>query len=366
MEATVRSSHLHLPFNNPFTDGPVLDSTTATIYEVKLHINPVLKYMLEQDDDDDKLNWDVLESPKEAHIMQGKTAKPFSARHSCATFPRIDRLYLLSPYLPSPIEVRGTSKSGAVTCGDVLTYIHDYMKEKLSRPIYESLSKQRRAKVDATYHYNRSVKSGPDLGTGIRRGDFLEEYTVFEGLEVDDEYVRSALELGKLPKGEEGNKLKQRPMVGHLVLRLEHREGDDIPVPEPIEPETSRSPRTKSEDLSDEGSEDDDAPVVYAPVRKGKGKKGKRNIAYQPQPYVGYPPPPPGMIPVQPGMGGQPYGQPVAYAAPAGYVQQGQYLMPMQGYVPGQSPAMAQYQLPPGGHGYPGLGSPLPGQRPIR
>jgi hypothetical protein len=341
-------------------DGPVLDATTATILGVKVQINPVLCHLSEQEDAE-RLSWNVLESVKEAHVIEDGKAKHWTGRGSAATWPRLDRLYLLSKYLPGPVEIRGTSKSGAVTCEDVLNGIHEYMREKLPRTVYQTINKQKRLKVDATYHYNRSLKSGPDLGDGVRRGDFLEEYTSFDGLEDDPDYVRTALGLGKMTRADRQEKtpsgrLKQRPMVGHMVLKLEHREGEDVVVPE----ESEASPQSTTNELED--SEDEDEVPVNHKRSKGKKRAGG-NIGYKVEQQHGHQPPmmyPPGVVPG---------GAPLMYA-PQGYVpvqqmqqQQPQYVMPVHGYVPAASPAMAQYQLSPNMQGYPSLGTPLPGQR---
>jgi hypothetical protein len=319
----------------------------------------------------------VLDTVKEAHLMQGSEAKSWKGRDASATFPRINRLILHSNHLPGAIEVVGTSKSGAVTCADVVTTIHEFVKEKLPRQVYDFVNRSKRAKLDAMYHFNRSGKPGtpgPDFGTGVRKGDFLEEYTSFDGLEDNEEFVRLALGLGKKrkestkeSKKEEKTsraKLKQRPWVGHLVLNLEHRGGEEVPVPE--ETDASESPQTSTNVLEDE---DEDEEGSYVQVKKGgydtksAKRRGKGNIfQQQPQMY------PPGMVPVQGGM---------MYAPPAGYMsmQQPQMMqqpmMPMAGgYVPALSPAIGAYQqqqLPPqmqgNIQGYPNLGTPLQGRQ---
>ena len=351
-------------------DGPVLDATTATILGIKLQINPILRHHSEQEDED-RLTWDVLDSVKEAHLMRGSDAKPWKGRDASATFPRMNRLILHSSRLPGAIEVVGSSKSGAVTCGDVVAAIHDFVKEKLPRQVYESVSRSRRAKLDAMYHHNRSGKTGtpgPDFGTGMRKGDFLEEYTSFDGLEDNEEFVRTALGLGKKKKEstKESKKeektprarLKQRTWVGHLVLDLEHRDGEDIPIPE--DSNASQSPESAANDLEDEEEDEDEESYVQTAKRgqetkQGK-RRGKRSITFQEQ-QQSQTYPPPAMLSVQGGL---------VYVPPGGYIPMQQPMqMPMGGgYVPAMSPAMGAYQhpLPPNVQaniqGYPNLGSP--------
>jgi hypothetical protein len=308
--------------------------------------------------------------------MEGQKAKPWTGREAAATFPRLSSLVLITKSFPGGFEIKGTSRSGAVTCHDVINAIHDFAREKLPRSIYDSLSRFKRAKVDATYSHNRSGKEhtpGPDMGIGIRKGDFLEEFTMFDGIIDDPDFVRLASGLKKLPKpGREertpAGRIKQRPMVGHLVLMLEHRPGDDIPfvVPEPSE--ATESPHDSSNEVDDEdGLNEEEAAQLarmFLSAKQAKSKKTKKgdNI-YQQQQQPMYPP---GMVPMQAG------GVPVMYgAAPApGYVPVQQqattpYLMPgglAPGYVSGHSPMMGTYQLSPA-QGYPPLGTPLPGGR---
>ena len=314
--------------------------------------------------------------------MHGSDAKSWKGRDASATFPRINRLILHSNFLPGAIEVVGTAKSGAVTCADVANAIHDFVKEKLPRQVYESVSRSKRAKLDAMYHHNRSGKPhtpGPDFGTGIRKGDFLEENTAFDGLDDNEDFVRTALGLGKKRKESSkedkspAKKLKQRPWVGHLVLNLEHRGGENVEVPE--ETEATESPEPSTNELEDEEEDSDGVDDGYVQARKGKpdpkrGKKrGKANLYQQQQPQM-YPP---GMVPMQGGM---------MYAAPAGYMPMQQPMMQpmmqqqpmMGGYVPAMSPAIAGYQqqqLPRNMQGNiqgypPALGTPLPGHRPFQ
>lgn len=311
--------------------------------------------------------------------MHGSEAKAWKGRDASATFPRINRLILHSNHLPGAIEVVGTSKSGAVTCADVITAVHEFVKEKLPRQVYDSVNRSKRAKLDVMYHHNRSGKvgtPGPDFGTGIRKGDFLEEYTSFDGLDDNEEFVRLALGLGKKrkesakeSKKEEktaGGKLKQRPWVGHLVLKLEHRGGEDVPVPE--EADASESPQTTTNELEDGDDEDEDG--GYVQVKKGgydtkpTKRHGKGNVLYQQQQPQMYPP---SMMPAQGGMMYVPQGGYMPMQQPAQMIHSP--MMPMAGYVPAVSPAMSAYQpqLPPqmqgNIQGYPNLGTPLQGRQ---
>ncbi|PVG02619.1 hypothetical protein CPB86DRAFT_780031 [Serendipita vermifera] len=374
----VRERHKSREDNPPldkFIDGavygPVFDLQTATILDIKVQIHPSLRHHVEQDDAP-RLSWHILDSVKEAHLMEGEKAKPWTGRESAATFPRLSSLVLITKQFPGGFEIKGTSKSGAVTCHDVINGIHDFAREKLPRSIYDSLPTVKRAKVDATYVHNRSGKEhtpGPDMGVGIRKGDFLEEFTMFDGLLDDPDFVRLASGLKKLPKpGREertpAGRVKQRPMAGHLVLMLEHRPGDDIPfvVPEPSE--ATESPHDSPNELDDEdGLNEEEAAQLarmFLNAKQAKSKKKGGNIHQQQHQQPMYP----GMVPVQPG------GVPVMYAAApaAGYApvqQQTPYLMPggvTPGYVSGHSPMMTTYQLSPM-QGYPPLGTPMPGGR---
>ncbi|KAG8790832.1 hypothetical protein FRC16_000697 [Serendipita sp. 398] len=379
--------------------GPVLDTMTATILGIQLQVNPILRHHSEQTDEGGRLTWDILEAAKDAEITEGTESKTWTGREAAATFPRMDRLYLVSHHAPSVIEVVGSGVGGCVTCWDVVVSIQAFVKEKVSRSVYEKLSLVKKAKIDATYHFNRGGKGGAtgrDLGQGIRKGDLIEEWSTFDGLDDDPDEVRKALGIGKIAESKAGRRrsvhiaddadsgvkrTKQRAWVGHLVLRLEHREGEDVPFVPPEEPKVE-SPKT--EDLDGDSNEDDseeEAPNAAYYVdhraamkqamkqarREAKQSQGRGNIHYgvpgvhmQPQ---GYPQMHPQMV--------YSGGAPVVYAAPQ---NQGYVITPqgtpqvMPGYIPAQTPAMTQYLLSP--QQFPGqpppLGTPLPRGRPFQ
>ncbi|CAG7846102.1 SubName: Full=Uncharacterized protein {ECO:0000313/EMBL:CCA66833.1} [Serendipita indica DSM 11827] len=395
---------------DPFLDGdnygPVLDVMTATILGIKLKLNPILQHMIERNEDDPRLVWDVLESPKEAHLVEGTKSKPWASRDSTASLPRMNRLYLVLNHTPGVIEIEGTGKGGAVTCADVVNGIQQFVKQKVPRATYEGLKPVKRAKIDAVYHANRSSKygaTGRDVGTGIRKGDLLEEWTVFDGLEDDPTEIRNLLGIGKPPKNAETDtpaaRARQRPWVGHLILRLDHREGEDIPFeapPEPVKIETPPS-TTDEGDSEEEGSEEDEdeepagynlraarQPQVASGKKKGKGKgniygipQGYAQMGMQPQMVY------PGGMPVvyaqqqpvmhqplmqQPVMQSPIMQQPVIqqqHVMQPGFHGQQQYLVPQgqqilpPGYVPAGTPAMTTYQLAQQQYPPP-LGTPLP------
>ena len=120
----------------------------------------------------------------------------------------------------------------AVTCGDVLDQLSDFLMALQDKKAYESLPHQQQAAVNKAYYYNRSRVPNDDvpggrLGNGIRRVDWLGWDTMFGGVEGGSEAARMVNErlgIDMVPEdSDRGRRKGAMPFV--FVLNCSRRIG---------------------------------------------------------------------------------------------------------------------------------------------
>lgn len=168
-------------------------------------------------------------------------------RHSPATSPRVSQLRIISREFPWVLEIEASRSQHGVTCLDVLEGIYLQLQDTVPRRHIAALTgikgETHRRKLGEIYHYNRSTARdapGGSLGEGVRRGDWLLNNVMFDGLVNDSKYVREKLGISgpgwkglrKNEKGEKGKDDKEnvkerlQSWPATLVLKLDQRYGN--------------------------------------------------------------------------------------------------------------------------------------------
>lgn len=135
-----------------------------------------------------------------------------------AVDPRVNKLRLVSPFLPWPIDVlpshaKSPSKSpkkkdeAFVTVGDVLTAIHRALQYGITEGEYFIGSEQDRERINAAY--KKAVKNKERAkDEGVKRVDFLGERTICVGFrlpesEKEEKWIKERLVTGSEWKPED-------------------------------------------------------------------------------------------------------------------------------------------------------------------
>lgn len=121
-----------------------------------------------------------------------------TGRDEPATFPRVSSLRLISRQFTWVIDVKARRRSNGVTCEDVIDQLSDFFQSSCPKAEFQEASRAFQGQVSAAYHMNRSRMDGVPggrLGQGLRRCDWLLDHTMFDGIELDVEYVRDRMSL---------------------------------------------------------------------------------------------------------------------------------------------------------------------------
>lgn len=178
-----------------FEDGPVLEPFLVRVVRANLKINPLIQVYDENTGDDSAhLLWNMLYPTSTVQRSTDPThVSWFKGRDEPATFPRVSWLRIVSEITPWVIEVHARDKERGVTCGDVIDAIgYDFNKrtQKEDFQIYTALEQR---ELTNAYHWNRSRNPGApggQLGSGMKRLDFLRSRTMFGGLELNERTVK--------------------------------------------------------------------------------------------------------------------------------------------------------------------------------
>ena len=159
-----------------------------------MKLNPLISTFPEDGSDRVHLKWNmlfptstVLRSNDPSHVSWSK------GRDAPATFPRISSLRLVSDTIPFVLNVQAKDVGIGVTCGEVIDSIGQQLNKFSDKHDYERLTHSLRQEVGMAYRRNRSREPGVpggQLGTGMKRLDFLRLETMFAGIEVNDRVVK--------------------------------------------------------------------------------------------------------------------------------------------------------------------------------
>lgn len=151
-----------------------------------LEINPLLLPPPEDHASRPFLKYNLLFPVSSTHRSDDAPSRSWTkGRHAPATFPRVSSLLLISHEFPWVIPIDATVSLRGVTCHDVLTQLHEALKAKLSKSLWRRLTPNKQRELGDRYHRNRSTWSGApggDLGSGIRRVDYLNDKVIWDGL----------------------------------------------------------------------------------------------------------------------------------------------------------------------------------------
>ena len=209
----------------------------ATVLDTIFEVNPILRHLPPQSDEN-RLEYNVLFSLSTASLFKDKQEISWvDGRDEPAVLPRVETLTLISEQFPWMISVRASDADVGVTCSDVMETLHKDLHKSFSRDEVNRWSKERLEKISAVYHYNRQAKEnvpGGALGKGFRRVDYLNEYTIFDGIEYDEAMARER--FGFTPIKNDAKKgrlgLRSRRIQGVLKVRFAHNNpGKDVHAP---------------------------------------------------------------------------------------------------------------------------------------
>ena len=220
------------------TDGPVYNARMATLLDTTFEVNPVLRHLPPQSDDN-RLEYNILFSLSTASLFKDKQEISWvDGRDEPAVLPRLETLTLISEHFPWMIHVKASDVDVGVTCADVMEALYKDLHKSFSRDEVNRWSKGRLDKISAVYHYNRQAKEGVPggaLGKGFRRVDYLSEYTIFDGIQYDEAMARER--FGFTPvKNDDANRGKlglrsRRIQAIFKVLFAHNNSGKDIHAP---------------------------------------------------------------------------------------------------------------------------------------
>jgi hypothetical protein len=122
-------------------------------------------------------------------------------RNHPATLPRLTSLRIVSQSFPWAITINTADKAIGLTCGEVIDGIDHFLRETISRKIFEGAHYQRKKDITSAYHLNRSMDQHgvprTNLGEGLRRLDWLLDNTMYGGVTANSHFVH--VEHGDFP-----------------------------------------------------------------------------------------------------------------------------------------------------------------------
>lgn len=154
-------------------------------------VDPLLKY--HPNPDDVRIKYNLSHPPSQATLIYPGSSSLFELSESQlnrpATYPPLQKMRISSPLLPWPITLYPTSETRAtLTVGDVLEGLFRFLRKHASGEEWHSADKHTRE--DVRQAWMRRVRRQPthddkehERNNGLRRIDWLEKATVFQGLE---------------------------------------------------------------------------------------------------------------------------------------------------------------------------------------
>jgi hypothetical protein len=183
---------------DPFTEGKdygaVLDPFLIRVVRADVKLNPLISPLPEDGSDPIHLNWNMLFPTSTVQRSADPSYVSWSkGRDAPATFPRISSLRLVSDTIPWVLNVEAKDINLGVTCGEVIDSIGHQLLKFSDKHDFNRLTSGLQREVATAYRRNRSRDPGVpggQLGTGMKRLDFLRLDTMFAGIEVNDRVVK--------------------------------------------------------------------------------------------------------------------------------------------------------------------------------
>jgi len=91
------------------------------------------------------------------------------------------------------IDVRNPN---GVTCEDICEKLYHFFHQKVDKSEWDNVDDESRKAITTSYKWNRSTHDGAPGGSlpeALTRGDFLGRATRFDGLVVDNPFVKDRL-----------------------------------------------------------------------------------------------------------------------------------------------------------------------------
>ncbi|KZT24005.1 hypothetical protein NEOLEDRAFT_1116840 [Neolentinus lepideus HHB14362 ss-1] len=172
--------------------GPVLTPFIARVVDARIELNPLLQPRA--DDSNDFLTWNMLFDSAYCQRTSEPTGRSWiKGRELPATIPRLTSVRLIVEGLPWIISVDAADDSTGVTCGEIIDKLSDFLHKAVAKSDHEKLTKEQQVKYLDAYYYNRSPSDGVPggrLGRPMMRLDWLNDKTMFGGIEIDSGYVK--------------------------------------------------------------------------------------------------------------------------------------------------------------------------------
>ncbi|GJJ11793.1 hypothetical protein Clacol_006031 [Clathrus columnatus] len=206
--------------------GPVLSPFQLSLLGIPLEVNPLLKPSTEQSLV--HLEYNVLFPTNFAHRSDDPPGISWSrGRNEPATLPRVSEMRLISKKYPWVIDIQASKPDEGVTCIEVVQAIHRDAGLNVKAKVYNALPNRSKALVSKQYNHNRSTSRhapGGAFDSGLKRGDFMLEFIMFNGLVDDQPLVAERFKVaGPGWNGlKERDPTKMRTYPATLVFNLDH------------------------------------------------------------------------------------------------------------------------------------------------
>ncbi|KAH6919184.1 hypothetical protein BKA70DRAFT_1249503 [Coprinopsis sp. MPI-PUGE-AT-0042] len=272
--------------------GPVLSPFLVHVLKIKLEVNPLILPSL-SGPERPTLKWNMLFASNSAYLSSDPPTK------SCH-FPRVTELSLASSLMTFPwlIRIKADDPALGVTCGEVIRALSKELQKNTTQSDWKWLQhfpngQDLQGKVGQSWKHNRSTSMGVpggELGQGMRRLDFLQDWCWWDGIELVDthdpegrELMKRVLSTSNVPGGKglpcvfvfRSEQRQMRSQRDHSEFAEAARAGQQRPG---MSRSASRSGRTSARPMSRApSSQGGQGHGGRAPSRQGQGRAPSRN-----------------------------------------------------------------------------------------
>lgn len=184
-----QASQPYAPTN--INNAPRLRTRTYSAPNLSYTVDSLLKY--HPNPADVRIKYNLSHPPSQATLIYPGSSSLFELSESefnrPATYPPLQKMRISCPLLPWPITLYPASETRAIlTVGDVLEGLFRFLRKHASGEEWHSADE--RTREDVRQSWMRRVRRQPthkdkeyERSNGLRRIDWLEKATVFQGLE---------------------------------------------------------------------------------------------------------------------------------------------------------------------------------------
>ncbi|KZS98731.1 hypothetical protein SISNIDRAFT_447515 [Sistotremastrum niveocremeum HHB9708] len=182
--------------------GPVLSARDVNILKTKLSVNPLLTG---EEKGAAFLEWNMLWHDGAIHKSTDPPRQSWrDGRDAPVTVPRTSSISIISEHFPWIITVHAENPRQGLTCGHLLAEIHKFLNTPLSKYEYEGRDRNAQTNLYNAYKANRSNTDhnvpGGRLGAEMLKIDWLLHNTAFEGIDIDENYIKERLGVDRKGK----------------------------------------------------------------------------------------------------------------------------------------------------------------------